>query len=53
MEIVLRFNEGECPSPRPVVQRTRLELRDGTFHLEPDAPEPDDDTPASPPAPKR
>lgn len=53
VEIVLRFNEGECPSPRPVVQRTRLELRDGTFHLEPDAPEPDDDTPASPPAPKR
>lgn len=47
VEIVLRFNEGPCPAPRPVVQRTRMELRDGHFQLEPDAPEPDDDaTPA-------
>lgn len=53
VEIVLRFNEGACPSPRPVVQRTRLELRDGTFHLAPDAPDPDDDAPASQPTSKR
>lgn len=45
VEIVLRFNEGDCPAPRPVVQRTRMELRDGHFQLEPDAPEPDDDAP--------
>ena len=45
VEIVLRFNEGPCPAPRPVVQRTRMELRDGHFQLEPDAPEPDDDAP--------
>lgn len=38
IEVVLRFNEGACPSPRAVVQRTRMELRDGRFHLlaEPD-----------------
>jgi len=45
VEIVLRFNEGPCPAPRPVVQRTRMELRDGHFQLEPDAPDPDDDAP--------
>ncbi|MDH0864506.1 hypothetical protein [Mitsuaria sp. GD03876] len=43
VEIVLRFNEGDCPSPRPVVQRTRIELIDDRFQLVPDAPEPDDD----------
>jgi hypothetical protein len=52
VEIVLRFNEGACNALRAVVQRTRMELRDGRFQLEPDAPEPDDDdAPAS--APKR
>lgn len=43
VEIVLRFNEGACNALRAVVQRTRMELRDGRFQLEPDAPEPDDD----------
>lgn len=52
VEIVLRFNEGSCPSPRPVVQRTRLELRDGRFELEPDRAEPDDDAPVGPPSPE-
>lgn len=45
VEIVLRFNEGACPRPQPVVQRTRLQLIDGRFQLEPNAPEPDDDKP--------
>lgn len=50
VEIVLRFNEGACPSPRPVVQRTRITLIDDRFQLEPDAPEPDDEPAASAPA---
>lgn len=41
IEIVLRFNEGPCPAPRPVVQRTRMELRDNRFELEPE-PQTDD-----------
>jgi hypothetical protein len=53
VEIVLRFNEGACPSLRAVVQRTRMELRDGRFQLEPDAPEPDDEDDASASSPKR
>lgn len=48
IEIVLRFNEGDCPSPRAVVQRTRMELRDGRFHLLPE-PEVDADEPAGRP----
>ncbi|WP_148661354.1 hypothetical protein [Roseateles chitosanitabidus] len=48
IEIVLRFNEGDCPSPRAVVQRTRMELRDGRFHLLPE-PEVDTDEPAGRP----
>ncbi|OWQ93463.1 hypothetical protein CDN99_03040 [Roseateles aquatilis] len=51
VEVVLRFNEGTCPSPRPVVQRTRMELRDGRFQL---APDPDaDDEPGAASAPGR
>ncbi|MET0210020.1 MAG: hypothetical protein ABW220_13330 [Burkholderiaceae bacterium] len=36
VEIVLRFNEGACPAPEPLVRRTRLELRNGEFQLEKD-----------------
>lgn len=44
IEVVLRFNEGKCPSPQAVVQRTRMELRDGRFQLLPNPEtEPDDD----------
>jgi hypothetical protein len=37
IELVLRYNEGSCPSPTPQVRRLRFELRDGLFQPEPDA----------------
>ncbi len=54
VEVVLRFNEGDCASIQPVVQRTRLELREGRFQLVPDPaekPDPEDDRPSAAPAP--
>lgn len=34
LELVLRYNEGACPAPKPKVERRRFELRDGRFQPE-------------------